>query len=96
MNIIDDITRNTGIYLLKFDTKIGKYDGYIDKINYRVINITDSEIIVLYSLVGQADIIEPVLTTAFLWFTELIVSGPAGGGFISFQLSVLDLDITVK
>ena len=50
MNIIDDITRNTGIYLLKFDTKIGKYDGYIDKINYRVINITDSEIIGFYDI----------------------------------------------
>lgn len=50
MNIIDDITRNTGIYLLKFDTKIGKYDGYIDKINYRVINITDSEIIEFYDI----------------------------------------------
>ncbi len=50
MNIIDDITRNTGIYLLKFDTKIGKYDGYIDKINYRVVNITDSEIIEFYDI----------------------------------------------
>jgi thioredoxin-related protein len=50
MNIIDDITRNTGIYLLKFDNKIGKYDGYIDKINYRVINITDSEIIEFYDI----------------------------------------------
>ena len=50
MNIINDITRNTEIHLLKFDSKISKYDGYIDKINYRVINITDFEIIEFYDI----------------------------------------------
>lgn len=48
--IIDDISRNTGIYLLKFDKKISKYDGYIDKINYRLVNITDPEIIEFYDI----------------------------------------------
>ena len=46
----DDISRNTGIYLLKFDVKISKYDGYINKLNYRIINITDPEIIQFYDI----------------------------------------------
>ena len=50
MDVIDDITRNTGKYLLKFDNKISKYDGYISTINYRVINITDPDIINFYDI----------------------------------------------
>jgi len=49
-DIIDDISRNTGIYLLKFDDKISKYDGYIDKLNYRIVNITDPDIIQFYDI----------------------------------------------
>ena len=49
-DIIDDISRNTGIYLLKFDVKISKYDGYINKLNYRIVNITDPEIIQFYDI----------------------------------------------
>jgi len=50
MDIIDDIATDSDTFLLKFDNKKSKYDDYINTINYRVVNITDPEIIDFYDI----------------------------------------------
>ena len=38
------------IILLKFDNKVSKYDEYIYNLDYKVLNITDEEIIEFYDI----------------------------------------------
>ena len=70
MDIFDDITRNSGLYLLKFDNKIGKYDGYINTLKYRIINITDPEIINFYDIT--------VLPTIYIYRDKNLLSAIEG------------------
>jgi hypothetical protein len=47
---IDEHLQQDDLFLVKFDNIESKYNYYIDKINYKVINITDSEIIEFYDI----------------------------------------------
>lgn len=50
---IDDIDKhiiNNEIMLLKFDTTNSKYNEYFGSLNFKVINITDPEIIEFYDI----------------------------------------------
>ena len=42
--INEQLTKNN-IMLLKFDTSDSKYDEYINSLNYKIVNITDTEIL---------------------------------------------------
>ena len=48
-NIEDKINSNN-IILLKFDDEDSKYDIFLRSINYKIINITDKEIIEFYGI----------------------------------------------
>ena len=53
VNNIDDIEsylKNNDIMLIKFDNINSSYDQYISKLNYKIINITDTEIIDFYDI----------------------------------------------
>lgn len=47
---IKDFLKTDELMLLKFDNKESKYDHYIDKLDLKVINITDKEIISFYNI----------------------------------------------
>lgn len=47
--INEQLTKNN-IMLLKFDTPDSKYDEYINSLNYKIVNITDTEIINFYDI----------------------------------------------
>lgn len=54
---IDDFIKTNEIILLKFDNNESKYDQYIYKLDIKIINITDNEIISFYDI----DILPTVL-----------------------------------
>ena len=51
VDIIENhIKNNDNIMLLKFDNIKSNYDQYIFKLNYKIINITDTDIINFYDI----------------------------------------------
>lgn len=53
LNNIDDIEnilKTTEIMLLKFDNSKSNYDEFIDNLDFKVVNITDKEIIDFYDI----------------------------------------------
>ena len=50
MDEIDDIIKSHELMLLKFDDKESKYNEFIDGLDFKVINITDEEIIDFYDI----------------------------------------------
>ena len=47
---IDNILNTNDLILLKFDNENSKYDEYLNTIEFKVINITDPEIIEFYQI----------------------------------------------
>lgn len=47
---IEELLKTSEIILLKFDNSKSNYDEYIDTLNFKVINITDKEIIDFYEI----------------------------------------------
>ena len=41
---------SNGINLVKFDKEVSKYDSYINSLDYKITNITDSSIIEFYDI----------------------------------------------
>lgn len=50
VNKIDSILNTNELMLLKFDKVNGKYDEYLESIDFKVVNITDLEIIEFYEI----------------------------------------------
>jgi len=50
MDEIDNIIKTRELMLLKFDNKESKYNEFIDGLSFKVINITDEEIIDFYDI----------------------------------------------
>ena len=50
MDEIDDMIKSHELMLLKFDNIESKYNEFIDGLDFKVINITDEEIIDLYDI----------------------------------------------
>lgn len=50
MDEIDDMIKSHELMLLKFDNEESKYNEYIDRLDCKVINITDEEIIDFYDI----------------------------------------------
>lgn len=50
MDEIDDILKSHELMLLKFDHEESKYNEFIDGLDFKVINITDEEIIDFYDI----------------------------------------------
>jgi hypothetical protein len=50
MDSIDNFIKNNNIMLLKFDNKESKYNEFINSLDYKIINITDNEIIEFYDI----------------------------------------------
>lgn len=47
---IDNMIKKHEIMLLKFDNKESKYNEFINTLDFKIINITDSEIIEFYDI----------------------------------------------
>ena len=50
LSSIENIINNNEIILLKFDYEDSKYNNFIDNIGFKIVNITDSEIINFYEI----------------------------------------------
>jgi hypothetical protein len=50
MDEIDDMIKSQEIMLLKFDNKESKYNQFFDGLDFKVINITNEEIINFYDI----------------------------------------------
>lgn len=50
MDSIDNLIKNNNIMLLKFDHEESKYNEFINTLDYKIINITDNEIIEFYDI----------------------------------------------
>lgn len=50
MDEIDDMVKTHKLMLLKFDHKESKYNEFIDRLDFKVINITDEEIMNFYDI----------------------------------------------
>lgn len=50
MDEIDDMIKSHELMLLKFDNTESKYNEFIDGLDFKVINITDEEIIDFYDI----------------------------------------------
>ena len=50
MDEIDDMVKTHELMLLKFDQEESKYNEFIDGLDFKVINITDEEIIDFYDI----------------------------------------------
>lgn len=50
INKIDDVLKSNEIMLLKFDNKDSKYNKFLHTIDFKIINITDKEIIDFYDI----------------------------------------------
>lgn len=50
MDEIDNMLKSNELILVKFDNKESKYNQFIDGIDFKVINITDKEIIDFYDI----------------------------------------------
>lgn len=50
MDKIDDILKTDEVMLLKFDHEESKYNEFIDGLDFKVINITNKEIIDFYDI----------------------------------------------
>lgn len=50
MDEIDDIIKSQELMLLKFDNKESKYNQFFDGLDFKVINITNEEIINFYDI----------------------------------------------
>lgn len=50
MDEIDDMIKTNELMLVKFDNKESKYNEFIDGLDFKVINITDEEIIDFYDI----------------------------------------------
>lgn len=67
---IDKFIKNNDVMLLKFDNENSKYDEYINNLNYKVINITDSEIIEFYEI--------EILPTIFIYKNSNLIDSITG------------------
>ena len=50
MNEIDNIIKTNNIMLLKFDNDESKYNEFINTLDFKIVNITDQEIINFYDI----------------------------------------------
>ena len=50
VNQIEDILKSNEIILLKFDKKNSKYNEYFNSLDFKIVNITDEEIISFYEI----------------------------------------------
>lgn len=50
LSTIENIINNNEILLLKFDYEDSKYNNFINNIGFKLVNITDSEIINFYEI----------------------------------------------
>lgn len=50
MDEIDDVIKSQELMLLKFDNKESKYNQFFDGLDFKVINITNEEIINFYDI----------------------------------------------
>ena len=50
LNKIEDILKSNEIILLKFDNENSKYNEYFNSLEFKIVNITDEEIISFYEI----------------------------------------------
>lgn len=47
---IDNYLKSSNIVIIKFDKENSNYDNFIDSLDYKIVNITDSDIINFYDI----------------------------------------------